>query len=88
MRVQRRDDTGAVRGGIEVLQFRIHGDEFLADDFPRWMFRPRAVEQLPAVLGDLRSAGRVRGELEILGSSTAEHPSVVDHELDPPEPKN
>ena len=46
------------------------------------------VEQLPAVLGDLRSAGRVRGELEILGSSTAEHPSVVDHELDPPEPKN
>ena len=36
----------------------------------------------------VRAAGRVRGDLEILGSSSAEQPGVVDHELDPPEPKN
>ena len=45
MRVQWRDNAGAICGGIEVLQFRIHGDEFLADDFTRRMFCPRAVEK-------------------------------------------
>ena len=45
MGIQRSDDARAVRGGIEVLQFRIHGDEFLADDFPRRVFCPRAVEK-------------------------------------------
>ena len=39
------------------------------------------------VLGDLRSAGRVRGELAISGSSSLEQAAVTAHELDPEEPK-
>jgi len=51
--------------------------------------------QLPAesialvqqALADLRAAGRVRGDLEILGASNGDSAAVVDHELDEPEPR-
>ena len=46
-----------------------------------------SVALVQQALGDLRAAGRVRGDLEILGVSGAEHAEVVEHELDEPEPR-
>ncbi|WP_127130663.1 valine--tRNA ligase [Georgenia sp. SYP-B2076] len=46
-----------------------------------------AVAYLQQALGDLRAAGRVRGDLEIVGSSAAEHADVTGHELDEAEPR-
>ncbi|MPV38176.1 valine--tRNA ligase [Georgenia subflava] len=43
-----------------------------------------AVQQ---ALGDLRAAGRVRGDLEILGGQDGEGAVVTDHELDEAEPR-
>ncbi|MDD9205432.1 class I tRNA ligase family protein, partial [Georgenia sp. 10Sc9-8] len=45
------------------------------------------VEKVHLVLGDLRSAGRVRGDLEVLGSTSADQASVVEHELDEAAPR-
>ncbi len=46
-----------------------------------------SVALVQQALGDLRAAGRVRGDLEILGLSAAEHAEVVEHQLDEPEPR-
>ncbi|MFH5822446.1 valine--tRNA ligase [Georgenia sp. AZ-5] len=46
-----------------------------------------AVPFVQQALGDLRAAGRVRGDLEIVGASGAEQASVTEHELDEPEPR-
>ncbi|MFC4556155.1 valine--tRNA ligase [Georgenia faecalis] len=45
------------------------------------------VARVQATLGDLRSAGRVRGDLEVMGAQTAETVSVTAHELDEPTPR-
>ncbi|MFD1504570.1 valine--tRNA ligase [Georgenia yuyongxinii] len=46
-----------------------------------------AVALVEQALGDLRAAGRVRGELQLVGVDGAEQATVTDHELDEPEPR-
>ncbi|WP_448071571.1 valine--tRNA ligase [Georgenia yuyongxinii] len=46
-----------------------------------------AVALVEQALGDLRAAGRVRGELELVGVDGAEQATVTDHELDAAEPR-
>ncbi|MEE6296388.1 valine--tRNA ligase [Georgenia wangjunii] len=45
------------------------------------------VARVQAAIGDLRAAGRVRGDLEVLGASAAEGATVSAHELDEPQPR-
>ncbi|MHB1064434.1 MAG: valine--tRNA ligase [Georgenia sp.] len=47
-----------------------------------------AVAAVQQTLGDLRAAGRVRGDLEIIGVAGADQALVTAHELDPAQPRN
>ncbi|GAA4423168.1 valine--tRNA ligase [Georgenia halophila] len=46
-----------------------------------------AIEMVHSALGDLRAAGRVRGDLEVLGGPDGAAATVVESELDDPPPK-
>ncbi|MFC7405207.1 valine--tRNA ligase [Georgenia alba] len=46
-----------------------------------------SVAQVQQALGDLRAAGRIRGDLEIVPAGDAEPAAVVDSELDEPQPR-